>query len=148
MPLLTPVATTDYDARLAVPAFGVLAGAAALGGWALRSGGAGSPATEGEDGAVRTVLHVLPHPGGGGETYVDALAAMEGYRFERLFLAPSPRPAKALRALPRTTLGVFRAADVLHVHGEVAAGICLPVLAARRSVVTLHGLHLFVGRAA
>jgi glycosyltransferase involved in cell wall biosynthesis len=30
----------------------------------------------------------------------------------------------------------------VHVHGEVAAGLCLPSLAARPSVATLHGLHL------
>jgi len=30
----------------------------------------------------------------------------------------------------------------LHVHGEVAGGLCLPLLGARTSVVTLHGLHL------
>jgi glycosyltransferase involved in cell wall biosynthesis len=91
---------------------------------------------------MRTVLHVLPHPGGGGETYVGALEAMDGYRFERAYLAPSPLPADALRSLPRTIWSAFRSADVLHVHGEVAGGICLPALGARRSVVTLHGLHL------
>jgi glycosyltransferase involved in cell wall biosynthesis len=32
--------------------------------------------------------------------------------------------------------------DLVHVHGEVAAGICLPALALRASVVTFHGLHL------
>jgi glycosyltransferase involved in cell wall biosynthesis len=31
---------------------------------------------------------------------------------------------------------------LLHVHGEVAAGFCLPALLLRPSVVTLHGLHL------
>jgi glycosyltransferase involved in cell wall biosynthesis len=67
---------------------------------------------------------------------------MGDYRFERVYLAPSPHPADAARSLPRTIWGVFRSADVLHVHGEVAGGICLPALAARRSVVTLHGLHL------
>jgi glycosyltransferase involved in cell wall biosynthesis len=91
---------------------------------------------------MKTVLHVLPHPGGGGETYVDALEAMGEYRFQRIFLAPTPSPAAAIRALPRTFWSVFRFADVVHAHGEVASGICLPALAARPSVVTLHGLHL------
>jgi glycosyltransferase involved in cell wall biosynthesis len=91
---------------------------------------------------MRTVLHVLPHPGGGGETYVDTLASMEGYRFERLFVAPTPGPAGALRSLPRTELRVARDADLIHVQGEIAAAICLPALAARRSVVTFNGLHL------
>jgi glycosyltransferase involved in cell wall biosynthesis len=74
------------------------------------------------------VLHVLPHPGGGGETYVSALAGMEGYRAERIYLAEVPWR--------------LRAHDLLHVHGEVAAGCCLPGLLLRPSVVTLHGLHL------
>jgi glycosyltransferase involved in cell wall biosynthesis len=91
---------------------------------------------------VRTVLHVLPHPGGGGERYVDTLSRMEGYRFERVYLAPSPSPGDALRKLPRSWWSTFRRADLLHVHGEVAAAMCLPVLAARRSVVTFHGLNL------
>lgn len=95
-----------------------------------------------ESGEIKTVLHVLPHPGGGGETYVDTLARMDGYRFERIYLSPSSEPRDALRALPRTFSGVLRSADLLHVHGEVAAGICLPALAVRHSVVTLHGLHL------
>src|SRR5262249_1657430 len=37
---------------------------------------------------------------------------------------------------------LLRSADLLHVHGEVAAGLALPALATRRSVVTPHGLHL------
>jgi glycosyltransferase involved in cell wall biosynthesis len=91
---------------------------------------------------MRTAVHVLPHPGGGGERYVDLLERMDGYRFERVYLAPSPSPSDALRALPRTWWSSLRKADILHVHGEVAAEVCLPSLAARRSVVTLHGLHL------
>ena len=43
--------------------------------------------------AERTVLHVLPHPGGGGETYVDLLDEMDGYRFDRAYLARSPDPS-------------------------------------------------------
>lgn len=98
-----------------------------------------------ESGLIRTVLHVLPHPGGGGETYVDALAHMDGYRFERLYLASGPQPLEALRSLPRAAFTVLRKArayDLLHVHGEAASAICLPSVAARRSIVTLHGLHL------
>jgi glycosyltransferase involved in cell wall biosynthesis len=93
----------------------------------------------------RSVLHVLPHPGGGGETYVDSLAHMEGYVHERLYLAPSPQVATALpallRSVPKAQLAARRH-DLLHVHGEVAAGLVLPALATRPSVVTLHGLHL------
>ncbi len=88
-----------------------------------------------ESGELKTVLHVLPHPGGGGETYVDALSRMHGYRFERIVLSPSPMPsATRIRALPLNRRAAsFVRANLLHVHGEIAAGICLPALAARRS---------------
>jgi glycosyltransferase involved in cell wall biosynthesis len=93
-------------------------------------------------GPERSVLHVLPHPGGGGETYVDLLEAMPGYRFSRVYLASSPRPTPSLcRSLVEAARGARRN-DLLHVHGEVAAGLCLPLLATGPSVVTLHGLHL------
>ena len=95
-----------------------------------------------EHGEMRTVLHVLPHPGGGGERYVDLLSRMDGYRFERIYVSPSPHKADALRALPRSSLKLLRSADLLHTHGEVAAGICLPALATRKSIVTFNGLHL------
>jgi glycosyltransferase involved in cell wall biosynthesis len=91
----------------------------------------------------RSVLHVLPHPGGGGETYVDLLAVMPGYRQDRVCLAPGPAPS-AREVSRGVVLAVRHAAahDLLHVHGEVAGALCLPLLATRRSVVTLHGLHL------
>jgi glycosyltransferase involved in cell wall biosynthesis len=91
----------------------------------------------------RSVLHVLPHPGGGGETYVHALEGMPGYRFSRVHLARDPRPSVV--QLARGVARTYRHAwghDLLHVHGEVAAALFLPLLAARPSVVTLHGLHL------
>ena len=91
----------------------------------------------------RTVLHVLPHPGGGGERYVDLLSEMEGYRFRRVFLGSSA--TMGARELLRAMVAVVRQAhgfDLLHVHGEAAAGLCLPLIAAEASVVTLHGLHL------
>jgi glycosyltransferase involved in cell wall biosynthesis len=71
---------------------------------------------------------------------------MPGYRFERMYVAPSRRTG--LRQLASGIVDVsrrVRAYDLLHVHGEVPSGLCLPLLAARPSVVTLHGLHL-VGR--
>jgi glycosyltransferase involved in cell wall biosynthesis len=94
---------------------------------------------------TRMVLQVLPHPGGGGETYLDVLENMDGYRFERVYLAPSANPAGARASILRRAVQVqrsVRAYDVLHVHGEVASALCLPSLATRPSVVTLHGLHL------
>jgi glycosyltransferase involved in cell wall biosynthesis len=92
--------------------------------------------------AERSVLHVLPHPGGGGETYVDLLGEMPDHRFSRTYLAAS---ATASGQLLRGVAGVVRQSrrhDLLHVHGEAAAALCLPLLATRPSVVTLHGLHL------
>ena len=96
------------------------------------------------DRTSRSVLHVLPHPGGGGETYVDALEAMEGYRFERLYIAsdPSVRRPDRLAAAGLRANRAARAHDLLHVHGEVAALACLPALATRPSVLTLHGVNL------
>ena len=91
----------------------------------------------------RSVLHVLPHAGGGGDTYVDVLSEMPGYRFERLYVAPKRKPG--IRDVVAGALDLRRALrgyDLLHVHGEAAAGLFLPLIAARRSVVTLHGLHL------
>lgn len=93
--------------------------------------------------AERSVLHVLPHQGGGGETYVDLLTAMPGYRFDCVFLASSATPSPF--AVVRRLVEVMRRAgryDLLHVHGEVAGGLCLPLLITRSSVVTLHGLNL------
>jgi glycosyltransferase involved in cell wall biosynthesis len=94
---------------------------------------------------MRSVLHVLPHPGGGGETYVDSLARMDDYRLERLFLARSREPVRALPVLgvnaARANLAARRH-DVVHTHGEVASFFCLPALARQPSVITLHGLNL------
>jgi glycosyltransferase involved in cell wall biosynthesis len=92
--------------------------------------------------AERSVLHVLPHPGGGGETYVDLLEEMPGYRFSRVFLAPSPRPSLALGRGLADAVRRARGHDLLHVHGEGAAMLCVPLLAVRPSIVTLHGLHV------
>jgi glycosyltransferase involved in cell wall biosynthesis len=90
----------------------------------------------------RRVLHVLPHVGGGGDTYVDMLDGMPGYASDRIHLAPGRKPgpltvAEGVAALARNVRGH----DLVHVHGEVTAGLLLPLLAARPSVVTLHGLH-------
>ncbi|MDX6407394.1 MAG: hypothetical protein QOE13_465 [Gaiellaceae bacterium] len=91
----------------------------------------------------RAVLHVLPHAGGGGDTYVDVLGEMSGYRFERLYVAPKRKPGVAQIAFSLPDLRpLLRGYDLLHVHGEAVAGMLLPLLALRRSVVTLHGLHL------
>ncbi len=93
---------------------------------------------------MRSVLHVLPHPGGGGETYVDALSAMDGYAFERTYLAPSTGSVSR-REVVRNAVSAQRRAsghDVFHLHGEVAATLCLPALAMRPSLLTLHGVNV------
>jgi glycosyltransferase involved in cell wall biosynthesis len=93
----------------------------------------------------RSVLHVLPHPGGGGETYVDALMEIDGYRFDRVYLASSANPTGARRSILRQALEVQRDSfsyDVVHVIGEVASTLCLPSVALRPSVVSPQGLSL------
>lgn len=93
---------------------------------------------------MRSVLHVLPHPGGGGERYVDLLERMDGYRFERRFLADGPRerrPDRLLAAAARAQVAARRH-DLVHVHGEAAAFLTLPVVAGRPSLVTLHGINV------
>jgi glycosyltransferase involved in cell wall biosynthesis len=92
----------------------------------------------------RSVVHVLPHAGGGGDTYVDLLADMPGYRMHRVYLAPQRKPgARTVVAGLRDLSRNLRGHDVVHVHGEGTAALLLPLLALRPSVVTLHGLHLW-----
>ena len=90
----------------------------------------------------RSVLHVLPHAGGGGDTYVDMLEGMPGYLFTRTHLATARKPnaLTVTRGLADVTRCV-RGHDLVHVHGEVTGTLLLPLLAARPSVLTLHGLH-------
>lgn len=88
------------------------------------------------------VLHVLPHPGGGGETYVDYVSGMDGYSFDRLYVAPKPRPSLSALAGALRAQITGRRFDLVHVHGEVAGALCLPVLALQPSVITINGLHL------
>lgn len=93
---------------------------------------------------TRTVLHVLPHPGGGGETYVDLLEGLEGYEHERIALSVT---RSRIRGVPsvlgrlRTVRRLAREADVVHVHGDMAAMLVAPGLRGRPLVITTHGLH-------
>jgi glycosyltransferase involved in cell wall biosynthesis len=89
-----------------------------------------------------SVLYVLPYPGGGGETYVNWLERMEGYRFEKTYIVPGPTHIPAVVAGGVHVQLGSRRSDLLHVQGEAAAMLCLPSLALRPSVVTIHGLHL------
>jgi len=87
------------------------------------------------------VLHVLPHPGEGGERHVELLSRIEGFRFERAYLTEDRGKLEALRGARRIRPQAA-GADLVHVHGDAAAVICLPVLRSERSVITFHGLHL------
>jgi glycosyltransferase involved in cell wall biosynthesis len=93
---------------------------------------------------MRTVLHVLPHPGGGAETYIDLLEGLEGYRHQRIALSVTrsrvqgvPSALRRRREIQR----LARSADLVHVHGDMAAMIAAPGLRDRPLVFTTHGLH-------
>lgn len=91
------------------------------------------------------VLHVLPHQGGGGETYIDMLERLSGFVHERSYLSAGRSPASALASVPvRWPRAAARArrADLVHVHGEVAGALAWPLLRARPGVLTTHGLHM------
>jgi glycosyltransferase involved in cell wall biosynthesis len=91
-----------------------------------------------------TVLHVLPHPGGGAETYIDLLEGLEGYRHRRVPLSVT---RSRLRGVPSVTARwrrirrLSRDADLVHVHGDMAAMLVAPSLRERPLVITTHGLH-------
>jgi len=91
---------------------------------------------------VLHVLHLLPHRGGGAETYIDLLEGMPGVVHRRVALSASAGKADALRSLPRRIPQLVRAArsaDLVHAHGDAAAMLGLPL---RPQVITTHGLHL------
>jgi len=91
--------------------------------------------------AAARILHVVPHPGGGGETYIRYLEGIPGAAFETVALTPHGRPHE-------TPLGLVRVAraigghDLVHIHGDSASLVCLPVIGRRPSVITLNGVHL------
>jgi glycosyltransferase involved in cell wall biosynthesis len=91
-----------------------------------------------------TVLHILPHRGGGAEQYLDALAALP-YAQRRVALSSSRAPLLAAPSLaarwPAAALAARRA-DLVHVHGDMAAILSLPMLRMRPALFTTHGLHL------
>lgn len=67
-----------------------------------------------------------------------------GWRHERLALSASREPLDALRSTPWRYPGLWRAArraDVVHAHGDMAAVLGLPLLRARPSLMSTHGLH-------
>lgn len=91
------------------------------------------------------MLHVLPHRGGGAETYIDMLERLPGFEHRRFYLSSGRTKLAASRSVParwgklaRSLSGV----DLLHTHGDVATLITLPFLGRRPTVMTTHGLHL------
>ncbi len=90
------------------------------------------------------VLHILPHPGGGAETYIDLLGGIDGYKHQRFALSVT---RSRLRGVPsvlgrlRTARRLAREADVVHVHGDMAAMLAAPRLRGHPLVMTTHGLH-------
>jgi glycosyltransferase involved in cell wall biosynthesis len=92
---------------------------------------------------VPTVLHVLPHEGGGGERYVDLLANMPGFVHTRQSLSAGRSPLEAAWSIPTRWRRIARAAsryDVIHAHGDVTAAMLVPVSRRHASVWTTHGL--------
>lgn len=93
---------------------------------------------------MRTVLHVLPHPGGGAETYIDLLEGLEDYRHPRVPLSPTrsrSRGALAVLSGRREIRRRAEGADLVHLHGDMAAMLAGPALAGWPLVITTHGLH-------
>ena len=92
------------------------------------------------------VLHVLPHPGGGGERVVARLEEIGGgLEHRRAYIAHTRSPLGAAPAIAtgrRRLLREARAADLVHVIGDTAALLALPLLRERPSVFGTHGLHL------
>jgi glycosyltransferase involved in cell wall biosynthesis len=91
-----------------------------------------------------TVLHVLPHPGGGAEAYVEILARDDSFAHRRVALSRSRSRRHALGSLPLRWPRIAiraHAADVVHAHGDTAAILATPLLAGRPSLITTHGLH-------
>ena len=91
------------------------------------------------------VLHVLPHEGGGGEHYVDVLEGLTGFEHRRFYLSSGRTPASALRSTPARwprLAAHARRADLIHVHGDAASMIALPLLRTRPALMTTHGLNL------
>jgi glycosyltransferase involved in cell wall biosynthesis len=87
------------------------------------------------------ILHVIPHAGGGGETYIRQLETMEGFRFDRLALTRHRRPHETPGGLIRLARALPEH-DLMHVHGDSAGLVCRPVIGRRPGVITLNGLHL------
>ncbi|HKH64259.1 MAG TPA: glycosyltransferase family 4 protein [Solirubrobacterales bacterium] len=93
---------------------------------------------------MRTVLHVLPHPGGGAETYIDLLEGIGGYEHRRVALSDTRSRRRGIRSVfsrRREVRRLAEEADLVHVHGDMAAMLVASGLRDRPLVITTHGLH-------
>ena len=93
---------------------------------------------------MRTVLHLLPHPGGGAETYIDVLEGLDGYCHERVAFSTTRSRRRGVASLIARWPGIARrarAADIVHAHGDSAAILAAPLLRGRPSAITPQGLH-------
>jgi glycosyltransferase involved in cell wall biosynthesis len=91
-----------------------------------------------------TVLHLLPHPGGGAETYIDLLEGLPGYEHRRFPLSDTRSRARgvpSVLARRREAVRLGREADLVHVHGDMAAMLAAPALKGHPLLLTTHGLH-------
>src|SRR5437870_2851961 len=90
-------------------------------------------------------MHVLPHRGGGAEHYIDLLERLPGYEHERLALSRTRAPVGALPSIIGRRSAIerqARGADLVHVHGDVAAALSAGLLARHTGILTSHGLHM------
>ncbi len=88
---------------------------------------------------------MLPHHGGGAESYIDMLERIPGFSHERFYLSRGRSLASAIGSVPGRyprLVGCLRAADLIHTHGDAASIIALPLIWARPVLTTTHGLHL------
>jgi glycosyltransferase involved in cell wall biosynthesis len=69
------------------------------------------------------------------------LAGMPGFESETFFLTERPSKVGALRGAARLR-GEIPDHDLIHVHGDSSALVCLKLLGRRPTVITLHGSHL------
>jgi glycosyltransferase involved in cell wall biosynthesis len=93
---------------------------------------------------VPRILHILPHPGGGAETYIDVLESLDDYEHRRVPLSSRREPLRALPSIAarrRSVAGAARNADLVHIHGDTSA-ILAPHPRETPMVWTTHGLHL------
>jgi glycosyltransferase involved in cell wall biosynthesis len=73
------------------------------------------------------------------------LERLDGFETRRYYLSGGRTPASALKALPTRwprLAAATRGADLLHVHGDVASVLSLPLMRVRPAVLTTHGLHM------